>query len=466
MGIAASCLKVTSCQAFDQSSLVVQGTVTDMTDVDLGTETIGGRPYQRIETLVTIDVEKAWKGATPGTTVQVHTDGRRSSNGIEFVRGQRYVVFAYEREGRFKTSICTHTNPLDKAGEDLAFLETLSRPAAGGRVYGRVALHQRVLTLDAKTTPRAMGGRRVSLNGPSGVREAVTTEDGRYQFEGLAPGAYELDADLPVGWSREGLPRALTLPSVRSCEEVIIWTAIDGRLSGQVVGTDGRPLPRVQVDALLLESPRRSDVETTLPVSGVTDGQGRFELDRLSPGRCIVGVQVKRAANNQWPYQFTAYPGTTQTEPATPITLDPAQRLDLRVLTVARVQAARTVQGRVSFADGRPVMSARIVVSEIRPDWAGPEVRPTAPIRIDTEGRFTVELYRGRALSHGGRRAADPAASSARDARRNRRGADGTHVCRRPGPWRLQLRRGPTHPLQRGRLHGERRAFDRHARPR
>jgi hypothetical protein len=391
----ASCLMMTPCQVYEFSTVIVQGTVTELAEVDLGAEIVGGLSYPRVETLVTIDVEKAWKGATPGTPIQIYTDGRRSSVGYEFVRGQKYLVFAYERRGRLSTSICSHTNVIDRAGEDLAFLETLSSPASGGRVYGRVTLYQRTVDMAGRSSPRAVSGRRVSLKGESGVREAVTLEDGRYVFEGLSPGTYELDADLPKGWSRSGLPRSLTLKSMRSCEQADISTAIDGRLSGHVVGTDGQPLARVQVEAALLDGLRRQAAPTGSPASVMTDAQGRFELERLPHGRYVVGVHLTRAANDHAPYRFTAYPGTTQTDGASAIPLDTAQQLDLGVLTVARVQSKRVVQGSVSWTDGRPVMSTRIVVTEIRPDWDGPEVRLPRQSRIEPHGRFTLELYEG-----------------------------------------------------------------------
>src|SRR6202008_704164 len=104
----ASCMMMTSCQAYEFAAVIVQGTVTELTDVDLGAEIVGGRPYPRIETLVTIDVEKAWKGATPGSPIQIYTDFRGTSVGFEFVRGQKYLVFAYDRGGRLSTSPCTH----------------------------------------------------------------------------------------------------------------------------------------------------------------------------------------------------------------------------------------------------------------------------------------------------------------------------------------------------------------------
>ncbi len=391
----ASCMMMTSCQVYEFSSVIVQGTVTELTEVDLGAEIVGGRSYPRIETLVTIDVEKAWKGATPGTPIQIYTDRRGTSNGIEFMQGQKYLVFAYDRGGRLSTSVCMHTNVIDRAGEDLAFLETLSSPASGGRVYGRVTLDQRTVDMAGRSSPRAVSGRRVLLKGESGVKEAVTLEDGRYVFEGLSPGTYELDADLPKGWSRGGLPRSMTLKSMRSCEQADISTAIDGRLSGHVVGTDGQPLARVQVDAALLDGLRRPAASMASPASVMTDAQGRFELERLPPGRYIVGIHLTRAANDHAPYRFTAYPGATQNDTLSAITLDAAQQLDLGVLTVARVQSKRVVQGSVRWTDGRPVMSTRIVVTEIRPDWAGPEVRLPRTSRIEPDGRFAIELYEG-----------------------------------------------------------------------
>lgn len=392
----ASCITVTPCTAYEIASVIVQGTVTELADADLGPEILGGREYPRIATLVTIDVDKAWKGAAAGAPLRLYTSGRRSSIGFVFEKGRKYLVFAYERGGVLETSNCSHTNLIEKAGEDLAFLDTLSSPASGGRVYGRVVIQQQIVTMTEDPRPAGLSGRRLSLKGASGVMEAVSSEDGRYAFEGLQPGAYELDADLPKGWYRSGFPRSIELKGMRSCSQVDIWTAVDGRLSGHLVGSDGLPLARAYVEAALFERLRSAAAPLSSAVGAMTDEQGHFEFDRLPPGRYIVGVHLTRAAADYAPYRFAAYPGITQHDAASPIVLDTAQQLDLGVLTVARVRAKRVVEGSVRWKDGRPLIAApRIVVTEVRPDWEGPAVRTSRPVRVEQDGRFVLELYEG-----------------------------------------------------------------------
>lgn len=71
---------------------------------------------------VTFSVEDAWKGVS-SRQISLLTGRGGGDCGVEFKRGERYVVYAYPRHGDgCQTDICTRTREAAYASEDLAFL--------------------------------------------------------------------------------------------------------------------------------------------------------------------------------------------------------------------------------------------------------------------------------------------------------------------------------------------------------
>ena len=78
---------------------------------------------------VTFAVARVWKGPEDAT-ITVSTAGSSASCGVEFVEGQEYLVYAQTVEGRLEASLCSRTNQLARAGEDLAVLGAGRAPVA------------------------------------------------------------------------------------------------------------------------------------------------------------------------------------------------------------------------------------------------------------------------------------------------------------------------------------------------
>jgi hypothetical protein len=80
--------------------------------------------------LVTFDVEQFWKGPE-GPQVTVSTPSSSASCGVEFVEGEKYLVYgSFADDGRLSTNLCTRTAPLANAGEDLAAFGAGTTPPA------------------------------------------------------------------------------------------------------------------------------------------------------------------------------------------------------------------------------------------------------------------------------------------------------------------------------------------------
>ena len=99
---------------------------------------------------VTFKVERVWKGKqrdeiTMASGVGLTKEGhvRRTSCDFDFKAGEKYLVYARMKEGELRTSQCTGTRRLEKAGTRIDFLDELQRKekqkGAGGPGAAKLA---------------------------------------------------------------------------------------------------------------------------------------------------------------------------------------------------------------------------------------------------------------------------------------------------------------------------------------
>jgi hypothetical protein len=163
--------------------------------------------------------------AVRGQAVDViETTTSDDSCGYPFDVGTRYLIEATRRsDGRAVTSTCSSTAPLANARQRGAYLESLTQPAPGGRVYGRAMVGFAVTAMSDDDERQPLSGVQLTLAGP--VSRMVTTgADGTFAFEGLPAGQYRLSAQtdarlkLPV-WPGD----TFALPNGYACHESTVF---------------------------------------------------------------------------------------------------------------------------------------------------------------------------------------------------------------------------------------------------
>jgi len=78
---------------------------------------------------VTFQVYKVWKGSVSQTT-NITTARSGSSCGYTFEKGIEYIVYAHGSENNLSVSLCSRTQPLASAEDDLALLGVGAAPLA------------------------------------------------------------------------------------------------------------------------------------------------------------------------------------------------------------------------------------------------------------------------------------------------------------------------------------------------
>jgi hypothetical protein len=118
-------------EALERSSAVFSGKATKVEEFssespETGDALLGLGP-------VTFEVQEAWKGAS-GDSVVVYGQGPGISCGLDFERGETYLVYAYRIDGYLGTDYCGRTKPLSYAGSDISELKASrdSLPETGG----------------------------------------------------------------------------------------------------------------------------------------------------------------------------------------------------------------------------------------------------------------------------------------------------------------------------------------------
>ena len=122
--------------------------------------------------------------------------------GFDFQTGETYLVYAEsdEETSILETDKCTRTRRLSDAGPDLAYLYFYKeRKAASGRLEGFTtfdALYQGKQR-DAEKIDLPVPGVTVELKSPSGMRYTRSDVAGKFLFDGLETGDYQLSGYAP-----------------------------------------------------------------------------------------------------------------------------------------------------------------------------------------------------------------------------------------------------------------------------
>lgn len=122
--------------------------------------------------------------------------------GYDFQLGETYLVYADEDEETavLSTGVCTRTRRLTDAGDDLAYLFFLKNdPDRSARLEGFATTNELYQAdadklRDPEKIKSPVPGVMIALESPAGRRYVKTGESGKFVFDGLAAGAYNLSA--------------------------------------------------------------------------------------------------------------------------------------------------------------------------------------------------------------------------------------------------------------------------------
>lgn len=154
--------------------------------------------------------------------------------------------------------------------------QTSARAASTGMIYGFV--------YDANEIP--LRSATMSLTGPDGYSEsAKSTEDGYYEFDGLAEGDYTLLAEKS-GYQSETVEISLGSGEDYMVDDIKLEEVESGAIYGYVLDINGDPVENAKLTI--------KGLTTKYSSKTATDQDGFFEFPDLEPDNYVIIIKKKR----------------------------------------------------------------------------------------------------------------------------------------------------------------------------
>ena len=377
------------CQNFGRASAVFVGTAIAVKTAPRPAER-NREEYWAPRTFL-FSVEQTFLGVQ-ARELEVSTGLGGGDCGYDFKLGTRYVVYASQSDQgkRLITTICSRTNPLESAKEDLDFFRSLGSLSPGVTINGEVSRTQRNVSTGDAALVGPLADIGLVIEGQGERREIRTDREGRFSLSGLPAGQFKVTLQLPDELFTYRPEQELRVAS-RGCATVNYFVVDNGRLSGRVLDAEGQPAVGVQVT--LMEATHANPL-TSWGESAKTNDQGHYSFSGLPPGHYLLAVNLSRYPDPNDPtnaYPRTYYPGVLDSAKAEVITVGPGENVSDRELLLPVRRADSLLTGKVVWADGTPVVKAGISFREVTYH----DAKSNQGMDADDQGYFTIKGYVG-----------------------------------------------------------------------
>ena len=222
------------------------------------------------------------------------------------------------------------SGPVTDTQKSIATLRRLAQIPGSGIIRGQV-VHPVWNEADkAQTYPAVPNHKLVAKRIADGAEYATRTDsDGRYEFEPLPAGSYNLTANTAQGlWAEEGR----TDVHSHGCSHIGFALHPDAMISGRVTTADGKPVRYAQVEVM----PASAEGSVDIAIGGflfqgrftsaVADEHGYFEVRGLHPGGYLVGIGIAAQDGSLEWQSRVYYPGVPIRDMAVIVELGQAGR--------------------------------------------------------------------------------------------------------------------------------------------
>jgi len=405
------------CTAFKGTPVVFVGLVKSIDEQMVDINRFGKVMKVRVSLTAHFEIEDALKNIS-GHQVTVLTGGGGGDCGYPFKAGERYLVYSYRSEDEalnssisrtvitgpdrpqvgvntVTTSICSRTQHLSTAQDDLDLIHAQLKGKPFARVFGTVDEFISKLgdVLAGKWDYKPKAGITIQV----GKFETKTDDQGRFRLDGLAPGKYKLHLVMPdaYGMEYDFLRSESDLKITAGCwgAQIDFRVAINGGISGRIYDAQGNPVgEQVEINLVTLAS-ADNPLASIEKRSEYTNKLGQYEFDRLPPGQYLMGISIAGVPNRDTPYPKLYYPASIERDGAKVINLGKGEKLENFDIHLLPALTREKITGTVYLKDGRPAAKAHVEVY----DSEKPEENVWGlDVETDAEGRFSINSLKGR----------------------------------------------------------------------
>lgn len=364
------------------------------------------------KTMVRFEVEDSFKGLASDVRYVWIDPGSFTSCYAEYHVGERYLVFAYGggimppdtaamsigASGQpkkkplppgidpknppmvYSSPECSGTRQITQETERFVFpeIEYLRKYKAGAAVpmaTGRVTEDDDFGIFD----PPGLAGAKVMITGQNVKRSAETDVDGRYVFDGVAPGSYTVSSAMAAYRpTRSAVKIEVAVDGCGFADFDMIGTGV---IEGQLLDHDGRPASGIKLNVLRL-GPDLKPIFYGFKESR-SNAQGKYRFDKLPGGNFEIGVNLSSAPDLETPFPPTKWSGDGQSR----VHLDPGQHRQIAAFKLPAPSRVRPFPVEVSWPDGHAAAGVDV--------WAEVSDNVGAHGQTDAGGRTRLDLLEG-----------------------------------------------------------------------
>jgi len=353
------------------------------------------RKTGRKDLTFTFKVSRGFIGAKADQTVDVHTGFGFGDCGFPFIKGEEYIVYAYQSGENqvLSTGVCTRTTHISRADDDISGLDALFK-SKGSSVTGRITRYERSSLLGEPNVPLAAATVKLVRTGDGKPFFARTNSQGSFTFTGLGSGRYRLIPPVGKGWLVEDYDTAEFILNEHGCANSDISIKNDSQINVKVLDPNDRPVPSLWVE--LVPTSINSSSERFPDEFTVTNPEGEATFYGRPPGKYTLSVNFLNTPDKEGPFPAVFAPGVENRSRAQVFEIRPGTHISKTIIIkIPRLLEPVSLAGIVVDQEGKPVKGAQVnLVDEKAPDFCVNGCGET-----NERGEFTLTGYRGRRYS-------------------------------------------------------------------
>lgn len=372
------------CEAFGDAKAIFVGEVIEGNSVESLSERLKNNSK---DLSFTFKVTQNFLGTEENKNIVVHTGFGFGDCGVPFQNGETYLVYAYEFDGKLKTTICTRTRlaaRVDKDFDELASLLSKSGAKISGTVQ-QYAKHS--LEKDSIQPKPDLRLQIEQLDGQKKKIEVITDKFGKYEITGLSTGKYKIIPMLSNGLMVDDFQMSEFWLNDKGCAVKDFGIKNNSGIEGRVIDSEGKAIDNLAIDLFPqnLKSKPTDLRETTYSWRG-----GIFNFFNIPPGKYLIAANYTSQPDEMNPYPTTFYKAKGEKSIGTVIVVGIGGKVEGLVIQLPSRLPMQEISGKVFWKNGKP---AKGVFVNLRDSQTKQNI---SSADTDSEGNFIIKGFTGR----------------------------------------------------------------------